>query len=98
MQIADGGGLFRLHANGLTLRKQGYEIYSVPHGDVCAAEGRAEWAYGMQRGDWSVLSKTKTTLRANSEAFVIRARMRAWEGDTLVKELEWDERIPRNNL
>lgn len=96
MQIADGMGLVRLHDNDLTLRKQGYETYSVCHTDPCSAEGRTEWTYGLRRGDWAVLSKTETTLTADADDFIIRARMRAWEGDDLIKDLTWDERIPRN--
>jgi len=95
MQIADGAGVFRLHDNDLTLRKQGYETYRVHPDDPRSAEGRAEWTYGMQRGEWSVLTRTESTLHGEADAWVIRARLRAWEGEALVKEAEWHERIPR---
>ncbi|SEO17470.1 hypothetical protein SAMN04490248_102113 [Salinihabitans flavidus] len=97
MQIADGAGVFRLHDNDLTLRKEGVESYRIAHDDVTSASGRCEWTYGMQRGDWSVLTKTETTMRTDRSDFIIRARLRAWEGRVLVKEIEWDERVPRNH-
>jgi hypothetical protein len=41
-------------------------------------------------------SETETRLTSDREDFIIEARMRAWEGDDLVHEETWDERIPRN--
>ena len=98
MQIGDGGGAFRLHDNDLTVQKQGFETYTVDHDDVTSATGQVSWSYGMSRGDWSVRSQTETTLTADRDNFVIRARLRAWEGDTLVTEQTWDERIARDHV
>ncbi len=98
MQIADGGGVFRLHDNDLILRKQGYETFGVSLDDPCSAWGETRWTYGLERGDWSMLSQTETRLTADAEAFIIEARMRAWEGDTLVAEERWNERIPRDHV
>ncbi len=98
MQIADGGGVVRLHDNDLTLRKQGYETYGVTLDDPTSARGETRWTYGLERGDWSVLSKTETRLTTDAGHFIIEARLRAWEGDALIFEENWNERIPRDHM
>lgn len=98
MQIADGGGVFRLQDNDLTLRKQGHETYCVPLDDVSAAWGRTEWHYGLSRDAWSVRSETCTSLRTDPDNFIIEAELRAWEGDDLILERHWEERIPRDHM
>jgi hypothetical protein len=64
-------------------------------GDNTSAIGETRWRYGLERGDWAVRSETETTLTADRTHFVVRARVRAWEGETLVHQESWDERIPR---
>lgn len=98
MQIADGGGITRLLANDLTMHKQGYETFGVPLGDVTGAWGQTEWHYGLSRDNWSIRSETRTTLRADPNAFIIEAHLRAWEGDELVVEKHWEERVPHDNV
>jgi predicted acyl esterase len=98
MEIADGGGITRLLANDITVHEQGYESYGVMPDDVTTAWGRTQWHYGLSRGDWAVRSETSTTLRADADDFIITAELRAWDGDTLVAEKHWDERIARDNM
>ena len=98
MQIADGGGITRLLTNDITLHKQGYETYGIKLNDVSSAWGRTEWDYGLSRGDWSVRSETRTTLRADAKDFIITAQLRAWEGEELIAEKNWENRIPRDHL
>jgi len=95
MRLADGGGRIRLLGNNLVTFSQGHESYRVMPGDNSSAIGETRWVYGLERGDWKVWSETETTLTADRTDFVLRARLRAWEGETLVHEASWDERLPR---
>ncbi|WP_259400289.1 CocE/NonD family hydrolase [Roseovarius sp. SCSIO 43702] len=96
LQIGDGDGRYRLEDNGLTVHEQGYETFTVPHDDVTRARAHFRWSIGLERDDWSARSETETTMTSDVENFYIVAKLRAWEGDSLVKEIEWDEAIPRN--
>lgn len=96
MQLADGGGVFRIKQNDLTLRKQGCESYRVMPFDPASATGEARWEYSMSRGDWNITSKTWTRLTADAIDFIVEANLQAWEGETLMHEEHWHERIPRN--
>ncbi|QQA44318.1 CocE/NonD family hydrolase [Pelagovum pacificum] len=72
------------------------ERYSTLPYDPLSAEAQVVWVHEMSRGDWSIKSVTDTTLTCDRDAFHIAARLRAWEGDTLVRDLEWTRSIPRH--
>ena len=98
MQVAEGVGTIRLLSNDITMHSQGYESFGVTLDDVTSAWGRTEWRFGLSRGDWSVRTETRTHLRADSGDFFISAELRAWEGDALVADKRWEERVPRDHL
>jgi len=52
----------------------------------------------LSRGEWSVRSETRTELRADPQDFIITAELRAWEGEELVAEKRWEERIARDHM
>ncbi|RDC74952.1 CocE/NonD family hydrolase [Rhodovulum sp. 12E13] len=95
MRLADGGGRVHFHDNDLVTYSQGTESYRIGPAELTSATGRTRWRYEMARGDWHVSTETETMLTADATDFIVQARLRAWEGETLVHEQEWDERIPR---
>ncbi len=97
VRLAEGGGRYRLHANDLTVYDQVYETFTVDQHDITTAKARVESQLGMSRDDWQVRSHVETELSTDQDAFVIRARMRVWEGDNPIKDTRWDYRIPRNH-
>lgn len=64
--------------------------------DPLSAEGEAAWTHVMRRDGWSVKTVTTTRLTGDAGTFRIVASLQAWEGDTLVREKDWDVSIPRN--
>ncbi len=74
---------------------EGRECYSVLPDDPTSADGEATWTHEMRRDGWSVKTVTTTRLTGDPTAFRIVARLQAWEGDTLVREKDWDVSIPR---
>ncbi|MGD8419852.1 MAG: CocE/NonD family hydrolase, partial [Gammaproteobacteria bacterium] len=98
LQVGDGDGEFLIEAIDLRVRKQGFETYRVTSEDPDSVSGEVAWEYSMSRGDWNLRTRTQTRLTSDCQAFHIEARLEAWEGDDLVKEKSWHERIPRNGL
>lgn len=96
MEMAEGEGLVRIRNVDLLLREQGYETFTISPDDPGAATARFEWRYGMSRGDWAVSTLTETSFTATPDAFLIEARLRAWEGEEPVTDQKWQESIPRN--
>jgi uncharacterized protein len=95
-EINDGAGTYRLSDQDITITKKGRERYALAGDDLASVTGEAAWEFGLARADWRVRSLSETTLSADRESFRIRARLRAWEGDRLVHEQTWDERLPRH--
>ena len=52
---------------------------------------------GLRRGNWAVTVESRT-LSATREAFELRARLEAFEGDTLVRTRRWDCRVAREGV
>ena len=98
MQIGDGHGTYRLADHDLMVLHQGFETLSVTGDDPTSATGEARWEHAMVRGDWRIRTETFTRLTADAAQFRIEARLQAWEGDDLVNEKTWDERIDRDGL
>ena len=96
LEVADGEGTFRIPAIDLTIRKQGFERYAIGQDDPSGVRAETRWAIGLARGDWSIRTETDTVLTSDAERFQVRARLRAWEGESLVHEEEWNEAIPRH--
>ncbi len=90
------------HEGDVLIRSQGFrhaascrERYSVLPADPASAEGAVVWTHEMRRDGWHVRTETETRLTCDATTFRIVARLRAWENDDLVRDLEWDRSIPR---
>lgn len=93
--ITDDDGTIRIRENDLTITAKGVETYSVESATDHTPKARITWSHAMSRGDWAVRSETETDVTSTRDTWEIRARLRAWEGDTLAHEEEWAESIPR---
>jgi len=98
LEVRDGSGRYRLVGPDITVTKIAEERYSSVGDDLATVTGETRWQMGLARGDWEIRTLTETTLTATPAAFRIVARLRAWEGETLVHEGTWDESIPRDHL
>ena len=95
MEVVEASGIHRIVENDLTVAKVGRERYGIDADDPAGVSGEVDWTVEFSRGDWRIRSLTETKLTSDARNFRIRARLRAWEGDDLVHEQEWDEVIPR---
>ncbi|WP_366658321.1 CocE/NonD family hydrolase [Fodinicurvata sp. EGI_FJ10296] len=95
LDVRDGSGQYRLVDEGITVTKTARERYVADPADPQGVSGRAEWTMGLAHDGWSITTHTQTTLTSTPTAFRVQATLRAWEGETLVHEQEWDETIAR---
>ena len=96
IETHDGDGRFRIVENDLTVFTQGREVFVAKGRDPAGASGRTFWEYEMSRGDWSVRTETEVEMVSGQTHWEIQARLRAWEGDDLVHQQSWEERIQRD--
>lgn len=72
------------------------EIWSIRPGDPQSMRGHCRWEITMRRGDWSVRTLSEAWMECTETDWLLRARVTAWEGDTIVSERDFDSRIPRD--
>ncbi len=96
LEVTDGAGTYRLVRADTTVTKKAVERYSVTNDDLASVAGTTVWEMALSRDDWRIRSLTETELAATATDFRITARLRAWEGDTLVLDRHWNESIRRD--
>lgn len=95
MEVIKNDGTWYQEQADLTLRNKALEWYSHRRDDYTSLRGETYWEREFRRDDWHVFIKTRTVLTSNVSHFFLRAELDAYEGDTRVKSLNWDETIPR---
>ncbi len=92
--VSEGAG--RLDAIGLELEQSTTRRFRIRDDDPLWARAEVEQRMGLRRGTWAVRVETRTRLEATRTEFELRARLDAFEGDTLVRARRWDRRIARD--
>ena len=98
VKITDGAGRIRLEDSGMVVEAHTEETYGFTGDDWSSLHAEAVSDHALSRGDWRTSSRTETSFHATETDFVIRARLQAWEGETLVHEDTWNCTIPRDHL
>lgn len=52
----------------------------------------------LQRDDWKIKTRTYTCLTSDENNFYVRAELDAYEGETRVCCMSWEETIPRDHI
>ena len=101
IDIADDFGKTKIRAHGLIAGSVGRETHSITPGDPLSARMTTHWTEELERDEgpwagWRVRTETTSEMTATASHFHLKARIEAWEGDTLVFARDFDETIPRN--
>src|SRR5262249_16259281 len=72
--------------------------YTIRDGDPLSAAASVEQRMALRRGPWAVRIECRASCSATREAFTIRARVDAFEGETLVRTRMWEHDIPRDSV
>lgn len=95
VEIRDHEGGAHIDAHEFFHSADGWERYSILPDDPTSACGEVVWTHEMRRKDWFVKTVTETRLVGDTTDFHIDARLRAWNGENLVRSLEWKLTVPR---
>ena len=90
-----GATLARIEDIDLTVGYSVVKTYRIHDYDPTYATAIMEQTTVHGRGQWSTRLEWRTQLTADRENFRLQATMKAYEGDTIFIERDWDERIPR---
>jgi hypothetical protein len=91
----DSGGA-HLKAIDLAVDSAAVETYRVTSGDPASAEGHITYRQSMGRGDWSVRTETRSTLKLTPTEFLVTAELDVYEGDHPTFSTSESFAIPRD--
>ena len=96
--VVSEGGQGRMEEIDLELEQSSVRRYRIQEHDPLTARAEVVQRMGLRRGPWAVAVESRVWLSATEEAFALRARLEAFEGDTLVRSRSWDCRVERDGL
>jgi hypothetical protein len=94
----DGVRVEHIERLGLDLGTQYKSEYRVEDNDPLSAVAELRNTQTVSRNEWQIRIDTQLRLSATSNAFVLQASLRAWEGTNEICHREWDRAIPRDFL
>lgn len=96
-RIVDDGWR-RIDGIGLELGTRSEHTYNIHGEDPVSARLETNHLRRYRRGAWAIIITSHVTLTATRDEFHLAAALEAREGDTVVRNLKWDDRIPRDHV
>ena len=96
--IEDDFGKLRDAGHGLVHGSVARERWSIHPDDPLSARGLCHWSDELQRDDIRLRTEASCEMWSDATHFYLRARLEAWENDTLVYERDHDDRIARDQM
>lgn len=94
----DASAVERLEGIDLVTRKKSRDVFTITEGDPLSARVETLREVEYRRGDWRVRTDERMTVTCDLDSFRVVASLTAFEGDELICERSWDERIPRDHV
>ena len=98
LQILIDNGEMRDDQHGLATGSTCLEDWRIHPDDPLSAEVRIDWEETLERESWNIRTRCHATLWSSSDTWHARARITAYEGDSIVFEKEFSSDIPRNGI
>ncbi|MER9870458.1 CocE/NonD family hydrolase [Mesorhizobium sp. M0136] len=95
LSIVDDFGEVRDLEHGLAHGSIARETWAIHPDNPLSASGKTHWTQTLSRNEWSVRTETFAEMRSDAQSFVVSARIEAYEGEKLVFERNFKEKIPR---
>ncbi len=98
-RVIDDTGEIEVPGHGLCTRHRHDERWTINAENPLSYRSQSRYICWMRRGDWSIRTEAESEFRCDAENFYIKASVRAYEGDELVHQRDWDETaIPRDHI
>jgi hypothetical protein len=98
LNIVDDFGEKRDSDHGLVTGGIARETWTIDPDDPLSAYGETHWTESLSRNEWSVWTETFTSMRSDAENFHLTGRIEAYEGEKLVFERHFQEKIRRDHI
>ncbi len=90
----DGGDVENL-VHGLISGETMSEIWAIHPDDPLCARAVHSWEQRISRGDWRVKTLAEAEMTSTPTHLVTKARLRAWDGEDLIFERAFEDRVER---
>jgi putative CocE/NonD family hydrolase len=94
-EIVGDDGLVENPQTGLKTAQKVHEVFEITERDPSSARARFGWERSFGRGDWMVNTRSHVALSSTDGAFVVEARLEAFEGDEVVFSRDWRAVVPK---
>ena len=98
LQRINDDGWRRIDGIGLELAIRTSHTHSIRSDDPLSSRLEASCERKYRRDGWAVTCLTSIELTSSIDMFLLKAKLEAREGDTVVKQQNWDLRIPRDHV
>jgi len=96
--IEDDFGLVTDSLHGLTYGGTAFECWTIHPEDPLSAKGYCSWTQEMTRDSITLRTEAACEMWSDKSTFFLRAKISAFEGETLIFSKETEDSVPRNNL
>lgn len=96
--VANDFGEVRDLEHGLITGSRMSERWTIRPDDPLSASAEIRWEQSLSRGDWSVRTEARSSMRSDRDSFHLGARLEAWEGSNSVFERDFADTIARQHL
>ena len=97
-RVIDDTGEVENPGNGMCTRHRHDERWTIGADDPLSCRALSRYICWMHRGDWSIRTEAESEFRCDAENYYIKATVRAYEGEELINQRDWDEiSIPRDH-
>ncbi|MCP4469372.1 MAG: CocE/NonD family hydrolase [Gammaproteobacteria bacterium] len=98
-RVIDDTGEIEVPGHGMCSRHRHDERWTIAADDPLSYRALSRYICWMSRGDWLIRTEAESEMRCDADNFYIKATVRAYEGEELVNERDWEEiTIPRDNI
>ena len=98
LEIRADNGKTRFEHSALEMGSSSLHRFSIEDSNPLSAKAEYEWNWEYSRGEWSIVTRTRTTITCDHAYFYLKAESIAWEANTEVFRKGWDQKYPRDNF
>ena len=96
LRVSNDFGCDRDLEHGLETGSWTEELWSIHPDDPLSARATIKWEQTSKRGDWSIRTRTESNMWSDRTHFHVTGSLKAYEGDRLVFEREYNDSVERN--
>lgn len=98
-RVINDSGEIEVPGHGMRTRHSHDERWTIAADDPLSYIAQSRYTCQMSRGDWSVRTVAESEIRCDAENFYIKATVKAYEGEELLHQRDWEETsIPRDHM